>query len=316
MSYLLKIRLTWLANMMFIVMVLPLFICALYAHFSGAATNIRTVVEKEGKEPMNVTRINGNIVEYFGDYCNETNIPMLTITHTFTTFTPYKWYFRIGTAFATLYLFIILPTLLVSMFSEKEFVDNSSISRSSIKILAYIAAVAEAIGWIAALVIVYCLDVYYNDERPDLNVLKVPTPTWHWKIHVLCYMTMVAGYTITGITFMLLLFTLENKKVKDKHGYKFKLLLVTITSLCGISSIMYLLADSARCEDQLNFKFAVHEYVFVYGSLYLLSTYPRYYKDKYISLCISSACAHSSDSDEDCHMLKFHPETPSSKDSY
>ena len=42
----------------------------------------------------------------------------------------------------------------------------------------------------------------------------------------------------------------------------------------------YLFKDYALCEDNLNFKFAVHEYCFVFGSFVLLAEYARYYKHR------------------------------------
>ena len=59
-----------------------------------------------------------------------------------------------------------------------------------------------------------------------------------------------------------------------------KLSLTLFTTVTGLCSIYYLFRDYEKCEDNLNFKFAVHEYCFVFGSFFLLAEYARYYKKK------------------------------------
>ena len=62
------------------------------------------------------------------------------------------------------------------MFQEHHFLENSRFSKTWIKTLARLAAVSEMIGWLSALGIVFCLDVYYNDTEGAPNVMDAPTP--------------------------------------------------------------------------------------------------------------------------------------------
>ena len=76
------------------------------------------------------------------------------------------------------------------MFDEQYFIDNSRFSERVVKLLARTAGICEIIGWIAALGIMFGLDIYYNTDEGAPTVLEAPTPTWHWKLHVKFYRKM------------------------------------------------------------------------------------------------------------------------------
>lgn len=147
------------------------------------------------------------------------NIALLTITHTFTTLTPGKWIFRLCAACNIPYLLIILPVMLNKMFQERHFLENSRFSEKVIKILARLAGLFEIVGWLAALGIMFGLDIYHNEDENAPNVLEAPTPTWHWKLHVKFYFFMIAGYVSTSLIYMVLLIQTDDKCLQSQHGY-------------------------------------------------------------------------------------------------
>jgi len=277
--------------------------CCFYAHFSGKIKNITDQIYDQHGNLTNYTKINGNVVEYWHN-CTEMNIALLTITHTFTTLTPGKWIFRLCVAWNMPYLLVILPIMFDRMFKERHFLENSRFSSTSIKYLARMAGVSEIIGWLAALGIVFCLDVYYNDTEGAPNVMDAPTPIWHWALHLKFYFAMIFGYVGTSLIYMILLLQTDDKCLQKQHGYIPKLCLTLFTTVTGLCSVYYLFRDYEKCEDNLNFKFAVHEYCFVFGSFILLGEYARYFKDKELVVRFQDTVADRDGNDRELQRLE------------
>merc|ERR1712048_1553173 len=110
-------------------------------------------------------------------------------------------------------------------------------------------------------------------------------------MHVKYYMGMITFYVLHSLLESFLYLQCSDAQLKREHFSTFIMTLGLVFDVCGILSIHYLVKDYADCEDNLNFKFAVFEYLFVYGTLFNLAWYPYYYRNASLSLSLVPAGA-------------------------
>lgn len=260
-----------------------LWTCIAYAHFSSKITD----VNKNG-----VLKPRGRVVEYW-DNCTETNSPyMMTITHTITSLTPLKWIWRFGIACSIPYFGVIMPFCNFKMFYNSEFLEGSKFSKRTVKGLAYLSGIGSFIEFSSVMVICFCLDVYYNDEQKKedgspFTVLDAPTPQWHWLLHIKAFSTMIFAQVITSATVLVLIYSQKpSSSLRQQHGIIPKTILITTVIISGLGTFVFLNLDYNLCRNQLGVYFSVFEYIFVTTSFLLYSEYSRFYWGKSVILSL------------------------------
>ena len=190
--------------------ILTLAIGVIYAHFTDRVRDVVTDGEfekvlpnisdseiSENENAENKTfflRPGGSIIEYIGGGCDETGPFLMTLTHTFAALTPTKWILRLVVANSMFYIGILMPWMEIKMFREKVFVETSNLSETLIKFFSFMAAFSTTVGYISALGVVFCLDIYQNNDENAPTVVDARTPKWHWELHMGFYICMVCSY--------------------------------------------------------------------------------------------------------------------------
>jgi len=271
---------------------LTLALGVIYAHFTDRVRDTITDGEFENivpeisnsESPENKTflRPGGSIIEYIGGGCDEQSPFLMTLTHTFAALTPTKWILRLVVANSMFYIGILMPWMEIKMFREKVFVETSNLSESLIKFFSFLAAFSTTVGYISALGVTFCLDIYQNNDENAPTVVDARTPKWHWELHMGFYICMVCSYVVHNISVCVLYLTNPCPEMARKHNKWIKIVMAFCSAVFGPASIYYLFADFFWCQDNLSFYFSVFEYLFVFSCFVLIAEMSRYYWDKSI----------------------------------